>query len=139
MAIRLDRPPRWSLFLLLAQLGACTPSASAPEPKAAPAATEANRLAQADAASRQFKGDTIKVACGSCVFKMEGAKGCPWAAEIDGEHYLIEGRAPADGEHDSHADDGMCKVAREAVVTGELRADKLVVTQMDLLPLHPTK
>jgi hypothetical protein len=83
-------------------------------------------------ADATFSGETLTVACGRCVFEMEGVEGCPWAAEIDGEHYLIRGRIPKD--HTTHAPDGICNMTRKAVIDGELRDGELLVTRMELLP-----
>ncbi len=76
--------------------------------------------------------ETITVACGSCVFHMK-VKGCPWAARLGDSYHLIEGNVPSDKEHDAHASDGMCSIARKAVVTGKLRDGVLTVTKMRLL------
>ena len=79
-----------------------------------------------------FHGHTLTVACGRCIFEMEGVEGCPWAAEIEGEHYLIRGPLPTD--HSTHAPDGICNMHRKAVVDGELRDGELLVTRFELLP-----
>ena len=84
------------------------------------------------AADATFSGETLTVACGRCTFEMEGVEGCPWAAEIEGEHYLIRGRIPKD--HTTHAPDGICNMTRQAVIDGELRDGELLVTRMELLP-----
>jgi len=102
-------PKPASLLALLALLSACGPAAEA-----------------------TFEGETLTVACGRCIFEMEGVEGCPWAAEIDGGHYLIRGRLPED--HSTHAPDGICNMRRRAVVDGELRGGELRVTRFDLLP-----
>jgi hypothetical protein len=83
-------------------------------------------------ADATFSGETLTVACGRCVFEMEGVEGCPWAVEIEGEHYLIRGRIPKD--HNTHAPDGICNMTRKAVIDGELRDGELLVTRMELLP-----
>jgi hypothetical protein len=84
------------------------------------------------AADATFEGDTLDVACGRCVFEMEGVQGCPWAAEIEGRHYLIRGPLPTD--HSTHAPDGICNMTRQAVVDGELRDGELLATRFELLP-----
>lgn len=89
-------------------------------------------LACRPAADATFSGETVTVACGRCMFEMEGVEGCPWAAEIDGEHYLIRGRIPK--EHSTHAPDGICNMTRQAVIDGELRDGELLVSRMELLP-----
>lgn len=80
----------------------------------------------------QLSAQTIDVACGRCIFKMPEIKGCPWAAELDGKHYLVQGAVPHD--HQPHAPDGICNVRRQAVVDGVLRDGKLIVSRMELQP-----
>jgi hypothetical protein len=80
---------------------------------------------------RVFNQEAITVACGSCVFEMEGVEGCPLAAEIDGEYYLVRGALP---EHDSHEADGICNMKRSAIVDGELRGEFLVVSKIEFVP-----
>ena len=75
--------------------------------------------------------ETITVGCARCVFEMEGAVGCPFAAEIDGKHYMIQGVVPEG--HESHAPDGICNMRRKAVVDGRLRDGKLITTRLELL------
>lgn len=86
---------------------------------------------------RMFDDEKIKVGCGSCIFEMEQIEGCPWAAELEGKHYLIEGKLPTDEEHDLHAADGICNTSREAIVTGKLEGDKLIVSKMELIATPP--
>ncbi len=74
---------------------------------------------------------TITVGCGRCIFDMEDVEGCPWAAEIDGSHYLMSGALP---DHNSHESDGICNMSREAVVDGEIRGEELVISKMVLMP-----
>lgn len=81
---------------------------------------------------QKIENATVKIGCGRCQFHMEEAQGCPFAAEIDGQHYLIQGRVPED--HQSHAQDGICNMVREAKVSGTVRDGKLITTQLDLLP-----
>ena len=79
-----------------------------------------------------IEGQTITVACGQCVFEMEGVEGCPWAAEIEGVRYLVQGAVPQ--QHQAHAVDGICSMERKAVVDGVIRGEILVVSRMELLP-----
>jgi hypothetical protein len=88
--------------------------------------TESNQV-------RDFVDETITVACGKCVFNMD-VEGCPWAAEIDGTHYLVKGEVPSEDDHDAHAADGMCRVPRKAVIHGQLRDGVLTVSKMKLIP-----
>ena len=75
---------------------------------------------------------TVTVACGRCIFKMEEAVGCPWAAEIDGKQYLVSGTTP----HglNNHAADGICNMRREADVEGSIRKGIFVASEFELLP-----
>ncbi len=75
---------------------------------------------------------TVTVACGACQFGMEDAGGCKWAAEIDGQHYMVNGPLPHD--HNSHAPDGMCNMKRQAKVAGTIRDDLFVASSFELLP-----
>jgi len=82
--------------------------------------------------AQSLQGQLVTVGCARCQFHMEGAVGCPFAAEIDGQHYMIQGRIPE--SHLSHAPDGICNMTRQARVTGTLRDGKLITTELELLP-----
>ena len=74
----------------------------------------------------------LTLACGRCVFEMPGVEeGCPWAAEVDGKHYLVEGAVPHD--HNSHEASGICNMPRQARVRGEIRGEVLYVSAVELL------
>jgi len=75
---------------------------------------------------------TVDVACGKCIFSMEEAKGCPWAAEIDGKPYLMLGPMPED--HLMHSPAGICNMRRQARVEGTIRQDRFVASSFELLP-----
>lgn len=80
-----------------------------------------------------LEDQTLTVACGLCQFRIDGARGCFWAAEVEGTHYPVVGSAiPAD--HDAHAPDGMCLMPRKAVVSGTVHSGRLTVTRFDLAP-----
>lgn len=73
------------------------------------------------------------VACGTCIFKLPNGRGCYWAIDLDGRQVPVTGPAvPLD--HESHAPDGMCNVARHAVVEGTLYADRFDATRFELEP-----
>lgn len=76
----------------------------------------------------------LTVACGTCIAKMEDAKGCFWAAEVDGAWIPVVG-APDDPE--PHGPEGMCTVARKARVDGEVKHGAVMVTRFDLQPVEP--
>ena len=81
---------------------------------------------------KTLAGQTITVGCGMCIFRMEGASTCEWAAEIDGEHYWVRGPVPHD--HNNHMPDGICNMRRLAIVDGEVRGDLLIASRFELLP-----
>ena len=80
----------------------------------------------------QAVSTVIDVGCGNCIYGMEDAVGCPWAAEIDGEHIYVMGAIPQD--HNGHAPDGICNMERQARVEGVVREGKLVVTEVEFIP-----
>jgi hypothetical protein len=84
---------------------------------------------------------TVTVACARCVFHLPGVQGCPWAVEIEGKHYFVQGAIPLN--YDSHARDGICNMPRKAVVDGVIRGERFVASRLQLLPAenvpeHPT-
>ena len=48
----------------------------------------------------------VTAGCAMCIFHMEGVDECVLGVEIDGEHYLVDGKA-MDDLGDAHADDGL--------------------------------
>ena len=80
----------------------------------------------------RLSGETVRVGCAMCIFKMPGVRACLWAVEIQNQYYLAEGNLPKN--HDSHGPEGMCTMEREAVVDGELRHGKFFATRFDLKP-----
>jgi len=80
----------------------------------------------------ELEGATVTVGCGRCIFGMEGLKSCPWAVELEGKHYLVQGPLPED--HATHAPDGICNMRRQAIVDGQLKGDRFVATRFELLP-----
>ena len=91
-------------------------------------------LAASCAGSRDIPvpDQTVDVACGRCIFGMEEAEGCPWAAKIDGKHYLMLGAIPTD--HFNHSPSGICNMRRQARVEGFIRQDRFVANSLELLP-----
>lgn len=80
-------------------------------------------------------GRRATVACGRCVFKMPQAQGCPFAIELEGKHYLMQGKLPVG--HVNHAPDGICNVPRTAHVDGRIVGNHFIATRVDLEPLAP--
>jgi len=80
-----------------------------------------------------LSGQTVKVGCAMCIFKMAGVRACLWAVQIDNQYYLAEGNLPK--HHDAHGPEGMCTLEREAVVDGDLIHGKFIATRFDLKPV----
>jgi hypothetical protein len=75
------------------------------------------------------------VACGTCVFRMEGMAGCFWAVELDGEYHPMAGDIPPVDMVEAHQPGGMCATEREARVAGSIRPDgRFLATRFELLP-----
>lgn len=78
-------------------------------------------------AQKKVQNLTVEAACGMCQFKVKSDKGCAMAVKIDGKIYHVEG-LDKKTYGDAHAADGYCKVMKKAVVSGEIRKDKLIAT-----------
>ena len=78
--------------------------------------------------SAQAEGaQTVPVACGSCIYGMEGVEGCETAVKIDGKSYLVTGE-----NIDAH-NVGLCSSEKKALVTGQVEGDKFVATSIKLV------
>jgi hypothetical protein len=111
----------------------CLAFVAAPSLACSPLVQSSHETAAQAVPPRALVDETVTVACGRCIFDMK-VKGCPWAAQVDGHYFLVKGVVPSKKEHDEHAADGMCNVARKAVVSGELRDGALQLSKMRLLP-----
>lgn len=94
------------------------------------------RAENADRLAADTPGMKLLAGCGSCVFGMDGVKGCPLAVKIDGKPYLVTG-VDMDALGDAHAADGLCLVARRATALGKIEGDVFVAERMKLLPQPP--
>ena len=71
-----------------------------------------------------LRSETVEIACGSCVYGMDGVQGCKLAAKINGDPILVTG---ADLDlHEHH----LCSTASDAVVSGEVDGDVLVASSV---------
>ncbi len=71
---------------------------------------------------------TVEAGCASCIFNMEGVRGCKLAVKIDGKPYLVTG-----ADVDAHGA-GLCSSAKKAKVVGKIEGDKFVATSFELQP-----
>lgn len=76
----------------------------------------------------------VTAACGRCIFGLPEAErlGCPWAVEVQGRRYLVQGEVPHG--HQNHAPDGICNMPRKARVSGRVRGDRFIATRFALEP-----
>ena len=75
----------------------------------------------------------VEAGCATCIFHMDGVVGCKLAVKIDGKPYLVTG-SDIDDHGDAHASDGLCNVARKAVVEGAIDGDRFVAAKIKLQP-----
>lgn len=83
-------------------------------------------------AKDEVRGAVVTAACARCQFHMVDTPDCPWAVEIEGKRYLVQGPVPED--HSKHSPDGICNMPREAVVDGRIKDDRFIATRLELLP-----
>jgi hypothetical protein len=79
-----------------------------------------------------LKDARVNVGCGMCIYKLAGSKGCYWAAEIDGNIYLVQGNTPKN--HENHSPEGMCNMTRVAIIDGTLQHGQLNAQKFELVP-----
>jgi hypothetical protein len=72
---------------------------------------------------------SIEVACGHCIYKMEGLEQCTSACKVEGKTLLLEGPG-TDAQALMAA--GFCEGPLMADVEGKVEGDKYVVTSLKL-------
>lgn len=89
--------------------------------------------AQMESIKHQYTDSTYKaeIACGECRFKMAGSS-CDLAVRINGQSYFVDGSS-IDDHGDAHADDGLCKKIRPALVTGHVENSRFVATHVKIM------
>ncbi len=81
--------------------------------------------------SLKLKSAVYEVACGQCQFNQPGF-GCDLAIKIKGKVYWIDGTT-IDEHGDAHADDGFCNKVRKARVSGEIKDNRVKVSDFVLI------
>lgn len=89
------------------------------------------------AETHQVQDQVLPVACGTCIYKLKGARGCFWAVEVEGEVFPLEGPVPAD--HMAHGPEGMCVQPRTARITGHSLHGQFQASAFELLPVDPAR
>jgi hypothetical protein len=73
--------------------------------------------------ARVINSQLLEAGCGSCIYAMAGVEGCHLAVVVDGKPYLVQGA--------TWPNHGFCDGKVQAVVTGKLEGDKVVVTSLE--------
>ncbi len=73
-----------------------------------------------------LQSETVEVGCGMCVYGTAGAKGCKLYADVNGKTIPVSG-----ADLDLHAHN-LCSVSKDAVVSGRVDGDTLVVTSIEV-------
>ncbi len=92
-----------------------------------------SRAAHGHAHQHAVAARTVEAGCATCIFNMEGVRGCKLAVKIDGKPYLVTG-AEIDDQGDAHGPAGLCVTARKALVSGKVEGEKFVATSFELQP-----
>ncbi len=87
--------------------------------------------------AQQFRDEVLPVACGTCIYKIEGARGCFWSVQLGEEVFPLEGPVPED--HQAHGPEGMCVQQRRARVTGQVHHGQFQASAFELLPVDPSQ
>ena len=105
------------------------PSSDTPKEGSGSAQADAP-AATADVAMASLDAQTVGVACGVCVYGMEG-EGCPIAAKVGDKTYMVELTGDPFDTHGA----GLCSADTDAkaTVTGEVKDDKLVLSSLELI------
>lgn len=126
---------RWEcaaiVTIVTVALGACSTDAGGAKPSASASGT-VTQLPALGAAVRRLDNEVVGVACGVCIYGMQGGDDCPLAAEIGDKQYYFVTLKLKD-EFDTHGV-GLCDAAAKARVSGELYEHGVVVTSIALLP-----
>jgi len=79
----------------------------------------------------------VEASCGQCNFGMKGG-GCNLAVKIDGKPYFVDGVKHHE-LGDSHGENGMCNVVRQAEVEGAIVDDRFHATSFKWLSAEKPK
>ena len=73
-----------------------------------------------------LRSETVEVGCGMCVYGAPDVKSCQLYAEVNGKIIPVSGADVDLHDHD------LCSVSKNAVVSGRVDGDTLVVTSIEL-------
>lgn len=93
-------------------------------------------MAQTSEDSVELNHQKVQAACSKCVYHT--SKHCGLAVEIDGKIYEVEGSNLKD-HGNPHKKDGMCRIERDAEVSGKIEDGKFIAYEFELLPMDKTE
>ncbi len=73
-----------------------------------------------------LRSETVEVGCGHCVYGASDAKACQLYADVNGK------TIPVSGADVDLSENNLCSAAKDAVVSGQVDGDTLVVTSIEL-------
>lgn len=79
----------------------------------------------------EVNSQEVTVTCGSCVWEMT-SDGCFMAILLDGKRYIVDNE-DVDAHGDAHAEDGMCRVERKAIVSGYTKGNVFYSSKFELI------
>lgn len=91
-----------------------------------PAARQASSRAVEAIAQQVIAKQVVEAGCGSCIFKMDGVKGCVLAVKIAGKAYLVKG-----SDVNAH-EAGLCNGAKSAEAAGAIERGVFIASSFDL-------
>ena len=113
-------------ILAVALTGCSSEGGSSETEKPAATAPDATSSLPAAAKLASLKNERVEIGCGLCVYEMPNVNSCATAVVVEGTPVLVKGIGEDAHEH------GLCEGAREAVVSGSMDGDMLVLTALQI-------
>ncbi len=76
----------------------------------------------ADVAMTTLSDKSVEVGCATCIYGMDGVKGCALAAVVNDQPMLVEGVDVDLRGHD------LCSASKTGIISGEVEGDKVMAT-----------
>lgn len=86
----------------------------------------AAKISDLGAEISKLAGQEVSVGCGSCIYEMDGVKGCELAAKVGDKPYLVTGV-----DFDTHGS-GLCTSESTAKITGTVNEKGISATSVEL-------
>ncbi len=75
-----------------------------------------------EVAMTTLRDQPVEVGCATCIYDMDGVKGCKLAAKVNDQPMLVEGV-----DVDLH-DHGLCSAPKTGIVSGKVEGDTVIAT-----------